>query len=159
MATAVRTPKSPFIPRSCEKIRSWFDRLTTRGREQWNFRYLAARPEPVEGQRLIFSQLPLLQRGNSLRYRFNPSLRKFEKEGKGRFLAATVHKLFNEFQIRHASSYDRYSFKPSFGARHERTILCGLGVLARWLSIGNNNLAQSRKARQGRKFGQMTTHA
>jgi hypothetical protein len=30
---------------------------------QWNFRYLAARPELVEGQRLIFSQLPGMKGG------------------------------------------------------------------------------------------------
>jgi hypothetical protein len=43
--------------RGCEKIRSWFDMLATSGVPQWTFKYLAARPEPVEGQRLIFHSL------------------------------------------------------------------------------------------------------
>jgi hypothetical protein len=31
--------------RGSEKIRSWFDMLTTSGVPQWKFKYLAARPE------------------------------------------------------------------------------------------------------------------
>jgi hypothetical protein len=38
----------------CEKIRSRFDKLTTSGVPQWKFKYLAAHPELVEGQRLTF---------------------------------------------------------------------------------------------------------
>jgi hypothetical protein len=47
---------SKFTLRGCEKICSWFDMLTTSGVPQWKFKCLAARPEPVEGQRLIFLQ-------------------------------------------------------------------------------------------------------
>jgi hypothetical protein len=55
-----------FTLRGCEKIRSWFDRLTTSGVPQWKFKYLPARPEPVEGQRLIFSQpLSFAERGRN----------------------------------------------------------------------------------------------
>jgi hypothetical protein len=51
--------------KGCEKIRSWFDKLTTSGVPQWKLKYLAARPELVEGQRLIFSQ-PIRESGNGL---------------------------------------------------------------------------------------------
>jgi hypothetical protein len=47
----------------------------------------------------IFSQLPFCRRENSLRYSFDPSLRKRGSEISG----PTMQKLFNEFQIRHTS--------------------------------------------------------
>jgi SAM-dependent methyltransferase len=59
--TQQRNP--PGLPRSREKTRSWFDRLTTNGMAIWKLKYLAVRPEPVEGRAAVFSQLPLLQRG------------------------------------------------------------------------------------------------
>jgi hypothetical protein len=40
--------------------------LTTSGVPQWKFKYLAARPEPVEGQRLIFSQPLSIAEGLSM---------------------------------------------------------------------------------------------
>jgi len=53
----------PFIPRSCEKIRSWFESLTTNGIAIQKFEHLPVRPEALEGRPASFSQLPLLQRG------------------------------------------------------------------------------------------------
>jgi hypothetical protein len=37
------------------KNRSWFDKLTTNGTVQCEFKYVAVRPEPVEGRSDIFS--------------------------------------------------------------------------------------------------------
>src|SRR5919106_1860717 len=78
MATAALTSECPLIPRSCEKISRCPSTFSGRTAKYSNF-YM---PHPfvvrLSNHERIFSQLPLLQRGNSLPYRFNPSLRKRE---------------------------------------------------------------------------------
>ena len=64
MAAAEFAFKSPLIPRSYEKIRSWFESPTTNGMAIWKFEYFPVRPEALEGRSTIFSQLPLFQREN-----------------------------------------------------------------------------------------------
>ena len=42
---------------SCEKIRSWFESLTTNGMTPCKFKYMTVPPEALEGRPPIFSQL------------------------------------------------------------------------------------------------------
>ena len=51
-----RDSSPEFTLRACEKIRSWFDRLTTNGFLSRSFTHLAVRPELRRRTTAIFSQ-------------------------------------------------------------------------------------------------------
>ena len=77
----------PLIPRGCEKKFAVALRQGSgRTAKYCEFSYASSVRVRLSNHERIFSQLPFRKRGNSLRYSFNRYLRKFEKEGKGRFL-------------------------------------------------------------------------